>query len=203
MLIGYARVSTEDQNLDLQLDALHQAGCKRCFTDKQSGTHVDRPGLKDAFSHLREGDSLVIWKLDRFGRSVKDLMQLVGELEQQKINFRSLTDNIDTSTPSGRFFFHVMASLSQMEKELLLERTRAGLAAAKKQGRIGGRKRSMTATKMASAQKLFEQGVPPKDIAKSLGVSIPTLYRWFPASAFVSFQPTMDGTSRRLKTSIN
>lgn len=183
MHIGYARVSTDDQNFELQLDALHQAGCKRCFTDKQSGTYIDRPGLKDAFSHLREGDVLVVWKLDRLGRSVKDLVQIIGELEKQKIHFKSLTDNIDTSTPAGRFFFHVMASLSQMEKELLLERTRAGLVAAKKQGRVGGRKRSMTTTKIVSAQRLLEQGIPPKDIAKSLGVSVPTLYRWLPASS--------------------
>ena len=112
MRIGYARVSTRDQNLELQLDALNKAECKRIFTDKLSGTQVERPGLKEALSHLREADTLVVWKLDRLGRSVKGLVDLVNELETQKVHFQSITDGVDTKTPAGRFFFHVMASLA-------------------------------------------------------------------------------------------
>jgi DNA invertase Pin-like site-specific DNA recombinase len=128
MRIGYARVSTRDQNLELQLDALNKAGCKRIFTDKLSGAEVERPGLKEALSHLREADTLAVWKLDRLGRSVKGLVDLVNELEARKVHFQSITDGVDTKTPAGRFFFHVMASLAQMERELILERTpcRAG-----------------------------------------------------------------------------
>jgi Resolvase, N terminal domain len=125
MRIGYARVSTRDQNLEMQLDALNKAGCQRIFTDKLSGAQLERPGLKEALSHLREADTLVVWKLDRLGRSVKGLVNLVNELETQKVHFQSITDGVDTKTPAGRFFFHVMASLAQMERELILERTRA------------------------------------------------------------------------------
>jgi DNA invertase Pin-like site-specific DNA recombinase len=181
MLIGYARVSTDEQSLDLQLDALKRAGCKRIFTDKVSTTRADHPGLADAVSHLRERDVLVIWKLDRLGRTVKGLVDFVGDLQERKIQFRSLTDAIDTTTPAGRFFFHVMASLAQMERELLAERTRAGLAAARRRGRVGGRKRRMTPGKVESARKLLKGGMPPRDVAQSLGVSVPTLYRWVPA----------------------
>lgn len=183
MLIGYARISTQDQDLSLQTAALEKAGCEKIFTDKISGNKTDRPGLNLAFSHLRPGDTLVIWKLDRLGRGVKSLIDLITKLESQKINFQSLTEQIDTSTPTGRFFFHVMASFAQMERELIIERTRAGLAAARQKGRIGGRKRSMTHGKIEAAKKLFKAGELPKDIAKNLGVSIPTLYRWVPATS--------------------
>ena len=182
MQIGYARISTKDQNLQLQHDALSKVGCEKIYDDINSGAKATRTGLNMALEVLREGDSLVVWKLDRLGRSVKNLVTLVGELEQKGIHFKSLTDNIDTSTPAGRFFFHVMASLAQMERELLLERTRAGLDTARKLGRVGGRKRAMTDSKLQSAQKLLADGVPPKDVAENLGVSIPTLYRWLPAS---------------------
>ena len=182
MLIGYARVSTQDQNLDLQLEALTKAGCKKVFDDKISGSRAERPGLTKALELLREGDTLVVWKLDRLGRSVKQLVDLVGDLYKQGAQFRSLTDAIDTGTPSGRFFFHVMASLAEMERELIVERTRAGLEVAKQLGRKGGRKPKMTGSKIESAKKLLDSGVPPKDVAKNLGVSVPTLYRWVPAS---------------------
>ena len=182
MLIGYARVSTRDQNLELQQEALVKAGCQKIFDDKVSGTRIDRPGLAKAIEILREDDTLVVWKLDRLGRSVKQLVNLVGELHKRGIQFKSLTDAIDTGTPSGRFFFHVMASLAEMERELIVERTRAGLEVAKKLGRKGGRKPKMTGSKIESAKKLLSSGVPPKDVAKNLGVSIPTLYRWVPAS---------------------
>ncbi len=183
MLIGYTRVSTQDQNLDLQIDALIKAGCKKVLDDKVSGSRAERPGLAKALEMLREGDTLVVWKLDRLGRSVKNLVNLVGELHKQGVQFKSLTDAIDTGTPSGRFFFHVMASLAEMERELTIERTRAGLEVARQLGRKGGRKRQMTDSKIASAKKLLTSGVPPRDVARNLGVSIPTLYRWIPASA--------------------
>jgi DNA invertase Pin-like site-specific DNA recombinase len=184
MLIGYARVSTDDQSLDLQLDALKKAGCKpeRIYTDKLSGLKTKRPGLDEALGQLREGDIFIIWKLDRLGRSVKGLVDFVDELEKQEVQFKSLTDGIDTTTPTGRFFFHIMASLAQMERELIAERTKAGLDAARKRGRVGGRKRSMTKSKLESAKKLLADGMPHKEVAENLGVSIPTLYRWLPAS---------------------
>ena len=183
MRIGYARISTDDQDLSLQTMALEPAHCEKIFTDKVSGSQTDRPGLKSAFSHLRAEDTLIVWKLDRLGRGVKGLIDLITNLASQNIHFQSLTEQIDTSTPAGRFFFHVMASLAQMERELIIERTQAGLAAARRKGRIGGRKRSMTDSKIEAAKKLFEAGALPKDIANDLGVSVPTLYRWLPASA--------------------
>jgi DNA invertase Pin-like site-specific DNA recombinase len=182
MRIGYARISTEDQCLELQFSALQQAKCEQVFKDVMSGSRSDRPGLQEALSHLRAGDILTVWKLDRLGRSVKGLVDLVTALEAKGIHFQSITDNIDTSSPSGRFFFHIMASLSQMERELIVERTKAGLEAARKLGRVGGRKRKMTDSKLTSARKLLSSGVPPKDVAKNLGISIPTLYRWLPVS---------------------
>ena len=132
---------------------------------------------------LREGDTLVVWKLDRLGRSVKNLVDLIGELQKKSVQFKSLTDAIDTGTTSGRFFFHVMASLAKMERELTVERTRAGLEVARQLGRKGGRKRQMTDSKIESAKKLLASGMPPRGVAKNLGVSIPTLYRWIPAAA--------------------
>lgn len=183
MLIGYARVSTQDQNLDLQIDALTKAGCTKVFDDKVSGSRAERPGLTKALDMLRGGDTLVVWKLDRLGRSVKNLVDLVGELHKQGAQFQSLTDAIDTGTPSGRFFFHVMASLAEMERELTVERTRAGLEVARALGRKGGRKRQMTDSKIESAKKLLANGVPPRDVAQNLGVSVATLYRWVPATA--------------------
>jgi len=185
MLIGYARVSTQDQHFALQREALETAGCQKIFEDKLSGSRADRPGLIAALEMLRDGDTLVVWKLDRLGRSVKQLIILVSELHNRGVQFKSLTDSIDTGTPSGRFFFHVMASLAEMERELTVERTRAGLEAARKLGRKGGRRPKMTGSKIESAKKLLSSGVLPRDVAKNLGVSIPTLYRWVPASEHV------------------
>jgi len=196
MLIGYVRVSTSDQNLSLQKEALIKAGCEKIFEDQMSGTKDNRPGLNAALEILREDDILVVWKLDRLGRSVKSLITLVNDLNSRSvkslitlvndlnsnnIHFKSLTDSIDTSTTAGRFFFNVMASLAQMERELIVERTKAGLDAAKKQGRVGGRKKVMTDSKLASAKKLLNSGIHPKIVAKDLGVSLATLYRWIPA----------------------
>jgi len=182
MHIGYARVSTSDQNLDLQKEALKEAGCKKIYEDQASGLRSERPGLAKSLEHLREGDTFVVWKLDRLGRNVKNLIDFVTKLEEDNIHFKSLTDQIDTSSSMGKFFFHIMASLAQMERELIVERTRAGLKAARQRGRIGGRKRRMTDSKIESAKQLLKNGMPPKDVAENLGVSIPTLYRWVPAT---------------------
>ena len=181
MIIGYARVSTQDQNLEMQIEALNKAGCERIFEDKISGSKVDRPGLNNMLSILRAWDAVIVWKLDRLGRSVKDLIEFVGNLEREKIQFKSLTDSIDTSTPTGRFFFHVMASFAQMERELTLERVYAGLANAREQGRVGGRPRSMTVSKLSSAQRLLDSGSSHAEVAEDLGLSLATLYRWIPA----------------------
>ena len=185
MNIGYARVSTQDQSLELQKEALHKAGCCKIYEDQMSGLRSDRPGLQQALDQLRAGDTFVVWKLDRLGRSVKNLIEFVSSLEQQKVHFKSLTDYIDTSTPAGRFFFHVMASLAQMERELIVERTRAGLQVARERGRIGGRKRCMTVSKLEAAKQLLSQGIPAREVAYNLGVSIPTLYRWIPAGSIL------------------
>jgi DNA invertase Pin-like site-specific DNA recombinase len=147
MKIGYARVSTTEQNLELQLDALAKAGCDRIFEDQASGAKMARPGLDQALSHLREGDALVIWKLDRLGRTIRGLIELVGELRDRGIGFRSLTEGFDTSTPGGRLIFHIFAALAEMERDLIRERTQAGLAAARARGRNGGRKPKLSAGK--------------------------------------------------------
>ena len=182
MQIGYARVSNQDQDLRLQYEALRQANCDKIYEDKASGTKASREGLKLALDVLRENDTLVVWKLDRLGRSVRDLVNIVCDLEQRGVHFKSLTDQINTSTMAGRFFFHVIASLVQMERELTVERTQAGLKAARRQGRTGGRKRKMDDSKIAVAKKLMQDGISPREVAQNLGVSIPTLYRWLPAS---------------------
>ncbi|NKD78095.1 recombinase family protein [Haematospirillum sp. H1815] len=181
MLIGYARVSTRDQTTELQTEALLAAGCERVFEDQTSGSREDRPGLSSALDYLRPGDTLVVWKLDRLGRTVKQLVHLVDSLQARGIHFRSLTDGIDTGSPAGRFFFHIMASLAEMERDLIAERTRAGLDAARKAGRKGGRPTKMTPGKITAARKLLETGTPARTVAESLGVSPATLYRWLPA----------------------
>ena len=177
MLIGYARVSTDDQNLDLQLDALKKAGCAQLFTDQVSGAAAVKTGLAAALAYLREGDTLVVWKLDRLGRTVKGLVELADLLNSRGIQFRSLTDGIDTSTAAGRFFFHMMAALAEMERDLIRERTTAGLAAARARGRKGGRKLKLDDAKRDAARKLLEAGTPAVDVAKTLGVGRATLYR--------------------------
>lgn len=177
MLIGYARVSTDDQNLDLQLDALKKAGCAQLFTDQVSGAAAVKTGLEAALAYLRESDTLVVWKLDRLGRTVKGLVELADLLNSRGIQFRSLTDGIDTSTAAGRFFFHMMAALAEMERDLIRERTTAGLAAARARGRKGGRKPKLDDAKLDAARKLLEAGTPAVDVAKTLGVGRATLYR--------------------------
>ena len=177
MLVGYARVSTDEQNLDLQLDALKLAGCQQLFTDIITGTAKTKEGLSEAIKYLREGDTLVVWKLDRLGRTVKGLVELVEGFQTRGVQFKSITDSIDTSTSAGRFFFHVMAALAEMERELIRERTRAGLKAARARGRTGGRKPKMNASKVESAKHLLNSGMPTTEVAKNLGISRATLYR--------------------------
>lgn len=182
MLIGYIRVSTNDQNTDLQRIALKSADCELIFEDRISGKTRDRPGLKKALRTLRAGDTLIVWKLDRLGRSMRHLVTLTEELRERGVNFRSLTDSIDTSTPMGRFFFHIMGALAEMERELIVERTRAGLAAAREKGRIGGRKRIMTAEVIARAERMLMKGASLQQISLVLDVSVKTLYRYIPAA---------------------
>jgi DNA invertase Pin-like site-specific DNA recombinase len=159
------------------------AGCERMFDDTLSGRSTGPPGLREALDALRPnvGDIFVVWKLDRLCRSVKQLVDIVARFERDDVSLVSLTDSIDTSTPAGRFFFHIMASLAEMERELIAERTQAGLEAARPRGRIGGRKRVMTDGKFEAAKRLLASGVLPRDVAAALGVSVATLYRWLPA----------------------
>jgi DNA invertase Pin-like site-specific DNA recombinase len=174
-------VSTNDQNTALQRNALECAGCEQIFEDKISGKTDNRPGLKRLLKALSTGDTLVVWKLDRLGRSMRHLVTLIEELRQRGINFRSLTDSIDTGTPMGRFFFHVMGALAEMERELIVERTRAGLAAARAEGRIGGRRPKLTAEQWAQAGRLIAAGESRKRVAIIYDVGISTLYKRFPA----------------------
>ena len=186
MLIGYARVSTGDQNLDLQKNALIRAECELVYEDMASGKNARRPGLKRALRRLHPGDVLVVWKLDRLGRSVRDLITLVSELQARGVNFRSLTDSIDTSTPAGRFFFHVMSALAEMERELIVERTRAGLAVARAKGRIGGRRPKLTPEQWAQAGRLIANGVHRKQVSIIYDVAVCTLYKKFPAKKAIT-----------------
>jgi DNA invertase Pin-like site-specific DNA recombinase len=179
MLIGYARVSTHDQSLNLQLDALKKAGCNKIFTDVISGAKAERKGLEDALSHLREGDTLVVWKLDRLGRSLPHLIQTVTSLNERKINFKSLTDlNIDTTTPGGKLIFNVFGAVAEFFLDNLRERTRAGLEAARIRGRKGGRPKALTPEQRRIAQALYDDPKNPiKDICRTFKISKVTLYR--------------------------
>src|ERR671931_2291782 len=182
MLIGYARVSTLDQNLDLQRDALRKAGvaAKDIYTDKITGTTAQRPGLDQALSHLREGDTLIVWRLDRLGRSLKHLIETVTKLKKQGIAFKSLTENIDTATATGNLVFQIFGALAEFERNLITERTIAGLDAARVRGRKGGRPRRNPASgRVALAKRLYRDNtLSIPDILKTLNVSKATLYRW-------------------------
>ncbi|OQM43528.1 recombinase family protein [Citrobacter braakii] len=181
--IGYIRVSTNEQNTDLQRNALISAECEQIFDDKMSGTKANRPGLKRALKALKTGDTLVVWKLDRLGRSVKNLVGLISELHERKIHFQSLTDSIDTSTPMGRFFFHVMSALAEMERELIVERTNAGLAAARAQGRIGGRRPALQPGQIAQINRLVKNGYSRRQLAIIYNVSLSTIYKFSPVNS--------------------
>jgi DNA invertase Pin-like site-specific DNA recombinase len=174
--IGYARVSTTDQDLALQLDALAKAGCASVFEDKASGTKADRPGLAAALGFVREGDILTVWKLDRLGRSLPHLIETVNALETRGVSFRSLTEAIDTTTPGGRLIFHILGALGQFERDLIRERTRAGLDTAAARGRQGGRKPVMTEEKLRRAQTLLVQGLTVREVAARIKVGKTALY---------------------------
>lgn len=179
MLIGYARVSTLDQNLELQFDALKAAGCERLFQDKASGLNTERPGLDGALDHLRPGDTLVVWRLDRLGRSLRHLIETVGALEERGIGFRSVQEAIDTTTSSGKLVFQIFGALAEFERNLIRERTQAGLAAARARGRNGGRPKGLDAAKTQLLYDLYdarERSV--MEICKLLGISKPTLYAY-------------------------
>jgi DNA invertase Pin-like site-specific DNA recombinase len=179
MLIGYARVSTPDQSLDLQRDALLAVGCdsQRLYTDIASGTKADRPGLEAALGYMREGDTLGVWKLDRLGRSLKHLIETVHALDARGVGFKSLQEHIDTTTSGGKLVFHVFAALAEFERDLIGERTRAGLKAARARGRTGGRKRALTAPQIALAKSMkADPGNSIADICATLGISKRTLY---------------------------
>lgn len=178
MKIGYARVSTEDQNLSLQRDALLAAGCERIFEDKESGAKADRPGLAAARDFARPGDVLTVWRLDRLGRSMADLVRLVGELEAAGIEFESITEKIETGTAAGRLVFHVFAALAEFERNLTRERTAAGLIAARARGRKGGRP-TLEAEKIATIRTLSaDPKQSPGAICKALGISRATFYKY-------------------------
>ncbi len=176
--IGYARVSTSDQDAALQRDALRVAGAAKVFEDVASGAKADRPGLVAALAYLRQGDTLAVWKLDRLGRSLPHLVQTVTELAERGIGFRSLTENIDTTTPNGRLVFHLFAALADFERDLIRERTRAGLAVAKARGRNGGRRPVVTPEKLARARELIEgKGLTVREAAGRVKVGKTALYR--------------------------
>jgi len=179
MLIGYARVSTQDQHLELQTDALEKAGCEKIFTDIASGAKIERNGLEEALAYLRAGDILTVWKLDRLGRSLKHLIKVVNSLSEINIGFQSLQEKIDTTTSGGKLIFHIFASLAEFERDIIIERTNAGLKAAKVRGRIGGRPKAMDNKKISIAKSLVDDSnISIKNICETLNVSRATLYRY-------------------------
>ena len=181
MLLGYARISTNDQNFDLQIDALTKHGCERFYKDTVSGAKAKRPGLDEMLKEARPKDVIVIWKLDRLGRSLKHLVDLVAELNERDIGLRSLNDPIDTTTPQGRLVFNIFASLAEFEREIIRERTNAGLAAAKARGRTGGRKAGLfedAKRKARIAQSYYEEGMAVNQIAKNVNIDKASLYRY-------------------------
>src|SRR5215218_4150839 len=180
MNIGYARVSTGEQLLDLQLDALTKAECTKVFTETAGGALVERASLTEALAYVRAGDTLVVWRLDRLGRSLKHLIETVADLRERGIGFKSLTEQIDTTTPGGKLVFHVFGALAEFERDLIRERTQAGLAAARARGRTGGRPRKLAdARQRELARTLYASGETDIDtICQTLGISRATLYRY-------------------------
>jgi DNA invertase Pin-like site-specific DNA recombinase len=179
MLIGYARVSTLDQTLALQQDALTQAGCAHLYTDTVSGSVTDRPGLSQALSHLRPGDTLVVWRLDRLGRSLSHLIEVVRQLQERDIGFRSLQEQLDTTTSGGKLVFHVFGALAESERDLIRERTHAGLVAARARGRLFGRPKALTAQQLRQLQTLaMDDRNTVAEICQTLGISRASFYRY-------------------------
>lgn len=177
MKIGYARVSTDDQRMDLQQDALTATGCEKVFTDTASGAKAARPGLAEALAFARKGDVLMVWRLDRLGRSLPELVHLVGELETVGVGFESITERIETGTAAGRLVFHVFAALAEFERRLIVERTQAGLAAARSRGRSGGRP-TLPLDQVKALRALAESGMQPSAICESLGIGRSTFYKY-------------------------
>jgi len=182
MLIGYARVSTTDQDASLQHDALEGIGCDRTFTDQASGMKVDRPELARALDILRAGDTLAVYRLDRLGRSLKHLVEIVEDLQERDIALRTIVEGFDTTTANGKLVFHVFAAMAEFERELIRERTMAGLQSARARGRLGGRPKTMDERKVATAKNLYDAGTPVMDICKTLGISKATFYRTVPTN---------------------
>jgi len=181
MLVGYARVSTQDQKPELQLDALTAAGCEKVFEEKASGAQRDRPQLTAAIEYMRQGDTLVVWKLDRLARSMKQLIETVEGLDGRGIGFRSLTEAIDTTTPGGKLVFHIFGALAEFERSIIRERTTAGLKAARDRGRLGGRPPALSAADLAAARAMLsDPEITVEAVAKRLGVAPSTLYRHLP-----------------------
>lgn len=181
MIIGYARISTRDQSQALQLDALKAAGCEKIFEETASGAQRDRPVLAAALEYAREGDTLVVWKLDRLARSTRQLIETVEGLEKRRIGFRCLTQDIDTTTAGGRLIFTVFAAIAEFEREIIRERTRAGLDAARARGKTGGRPRSLNDKDLAAARAMLtDPTLTMEDIAARLKVAPATLYRYLP-----------------------
>jgi DNA invertase Pin-like site-specific DNA recombinase len=179
MLIGYARVSTSDQTLDLQKDALQKAECDRIFTDTASGAKAERTGLDEALNYVRAGDTLVVWRLDRLGRSLNHLIETITSLNNRKIGFKSITESIDTTTSGGKLIFHIFGALAEFERDIIRERTQAGLHAARARGRLGGRPKSLTPKKAQMAEALYkDKNNTIDEICKTLNVSRATLYRY-------------------------
>jgi DNA invertase Pin-like site-specific DNA recombinase len=179
MLIGYARVSTADQTLHLQHDALTNAGCSKIFTETASGANTDRKGLDDAISYVRPGDTLVVWRLDRLGRSLQHLIQTITDLHTRGIGFRSLTEQIDTTTSGGKLIFHIFGALAEFERDLIRERTQAGLQAARSRGQRGGRPKALSQKKVAMLQALYaDKSNSIVEICRTLNISRPTFYRY-------------------------
>ncbi|MEO1420042.1 MAG: recombinase family protein [Pseudomonadota bacterium] len=177
MLIGYARVSTVDQNPQAQLDALREAGCHELFEEKASGSKAERPQLAAALRHARKGDTLVVWKLDRLARSMRQLLDITHQLEEREIGLRSITEAIDTTTPGGMLVFHIFGAMAEFERSLIVERTHAGLSAARAMGRTGGRRRVLTAEKEKQARALIAGGMGVREAGEAVGVSKATLHR--------------------------
>jgi DNA invertase Pin-like site-specific DNA recombinase len=178
MLIGYARISTQEQTLNLQKDALQKVGCNKIFTDTASGAKAERIGLDKALNYVRKGDTLVVWRLDRLGRSLPHLITTMTDLEERGIGFKSLTENIDTTTSGGKLIFHIFGALAEFERNLIRERTTAGLTAARARGRKGGRPKALTGKQVGIAQDLYEKQHPTAGICRTLKISKATLYRY-------------------------
>jgi DNA invertase Pin-like site-specific DNA recombinase len=175
--IGYSRISTSEQTMDLQTDALRGAGCTKIFSDVSSGSKDDRPGLAACLEYLRPGDTLVLWKLDRLGRRLPHLLQTVEDLERRGIEFASLTENIDTSSPTGKLIFHVFGAIAEFERANLRERVNAGLAAARDRGRVGGRPNVVGADRQQAFRAMVEQGLSSSEVCAALQISRPTFFR--------------------------